>query len=386
VKCAMLASHEVHLRRIDLVDNKLPSLLFVSKALRNTEFHVTKRDTDFRIGLGTVGDSSVLHSCTDIRFETDLDANLAVFAEDVAPLVQTDHLVVHPYEWGQIEERKQAERASIERQLRRRFPVALEALNTLRRGCRVALFQQSVSSRVFVNHLQAGQLDKGLDVNDHLDELFASDDTPFLFGAFSDLSLATFTGDADIEYTVSDDSGQSVSGVFRNGYHRLRFIDRLSERQILIQKTIGDGWSLETDALLASFEFLYSDNYRMAVFNAAAVLEYAANHFWKCKYQKLMSGSPEENKQAARLKQLMDKARKPGDDALTRKLRIAIPTFVDTELVDDGTIERCVDAWRMRNTRLAHILKDAPAEITSTEAWSAVSSIHVLVAALLKAL
>jgi hypothetical protein len=120
----------------------------------------------------------------------------------------------------------------------------------------------------------------GLGVDHSLTERFSGSDTVFLLGAFGNLSLSSFNGNADIEYRVTDSSGKIYEGVFKNGYKRLHSPSKLARKWDVIQELLDNGWPVQTNALLASLEFLYSDDYRMAVFNAATLLELAVVQFW----------------------------------------------------------------------------------------------------------
>lgn len=374
-----MTKQKVHLRRIDLVDKKLPLFLHIAQSVFATGFRIVHNDIVFRMCLGAQEDSSGLHSYTDIRFEADFNIDFSLFDQQIPLLVQTPSFTIQSMEHAELEQRKQEERVQLKKQLRDLLPVVVEAFNVFRRACRIARFHKSISGRVLVQNIKDGQSYRGLDVSDQLDELFDSDDTVFLFAAFSDISITAFTGDADIEYTVHREPAQPLTGVFKNGYHGLRSINEFIENPVLVQDTIDKGWSIETEALLASFEFLYSNNYRMAVFNAATVLELVVNRFWEAKEQQLRLGEREEMEHAARLARKLGRKPKTGT-ALERKLNVVVPEFVDKDLVDDGTIKRCVDAWNIRNNSIAHIL--GAEEITSGAAWSAVSAITKMVTSL----
>ncbi len=378
----MKTKYEVHLRRIDYTNNKLPLFLIFARDKLNTRFQVTKDNVAFQFSLGMTAASPELHSYTDIQFETDLDANLVIFEQEVPPIIETEHLKLESPEGVELKRLKEAERTKIETQLANLFPLVLEAFNTFRRSCRIALYRESVQGRILVQNIQASQRYRGVEVNHSLENDFAHDDTEFLFGAFADLGLCTFTGEADIEYSVRSTSGQVLTGVFRNGYKGLHSVNRFPEKLDVIQGLIDDGWSIEADALLASLEFLYSDNYRMAVFNAATILEFALVRFWENKRKQLESGSRQEREKAASLERRMKAEKGEYKDVVERILGIVLPEFIEQLLVTDGTLNRCAEAWSTRNKRLAHLVESR--QVTSTQAWNAVSSIICLVDALAK--
>jgi hypothetical protein len=137
---------------------------------------------------------------------------------------------VYSKEHDDLENIKKEERQRVEEQLKTLFPMILNVVNTFRRACRIALYQDSVAGRILVQNILASHEYLGTNVSQSLREDFNSNDTEFLFGAFADLSLTSFTGDAIIEYTIRNSSGQTISGVFNNGYKGLHSIDRFSEK------------------------------------------------------------------------------------------------------------------------------------------------------------
>ncbi len=281
----------------------------------------------------------------------------------------------------ELKKAKEAEHAKLEKQIRDQFPSVLQAFNTFRRACRVALFGESVLGRILSQNIRASQLHWGTGNDLFPAEYFGGSDTEFLFGAFTDLSLSSLTGDADIEYRVSNASGQVHEGVFKNEYGGLRSPDRFSQKLDEIQDLLDKGWSIETDALLTSLEFLYSDNYGMAVFNAATVLELVVVHFWEEKKKQLGAGSRQDQERLARLDREMDKSNY--STKVEKILRIALPQFIDSDLVSSGCLDRCIDAWNIRNKKLAHLYERVregqQTRVTSSEAWNAVASIFALI-------
>ena len=120
-----------------------------------------------------------------------------------------------------------------------------------------------------------------------------------------------------------------------------------------IQYLIDNGWSIEDDVLLMSLEFLYSDNYRMAVFNAATLLELVLLKFWELKFSQLQSGSQQEQEKVAHLERELKKSNYTTQ--VEKILRIVIPEFINPNFINDGSLERCVIAWNIRNEKLGHL-------------------------------
>jgi hypothetical protein len=344
----MSSAYKVYLKRIDLVDRKLPLFCLVAKSKLDTKFTVERNGTVFQLSLGLTEDLPEIYAYTEIQFEADLD-----------PV---------------------AEQAELEERVRSLLPLAREAVNAFRAACRVALFRESVAGRILVENIQAKQRHWGVEVNHSLAEYFSGSDTEFLFGAFANLSFSSFTGDADIAYCVTTPAGESYEGVFKNGYRGLRSPDRFRQKLDAVQDLLDNGWAVETDILLASLEFLYADNYRMAVFNAATILELAVVQFWEEKKRLLNAGARQDKEKAAKLDRDMDESRYP--TKVEKIIRIVLPEFVEQDLVAGGALDRCVAAWEIRNKRLAHLYEKVKegkqTQVTASEAWNAVASIITL--------
>lgn len=64
-------------------------------------------------------------------------------------------------------------------------------------------------------------------------------------------------------------------------------------------------------------------------------------------------------------------------------LRIVFPEFIEQRLISNGTLERCIEAWNIRNDKLAHVYKakkeGKTTEVTSSEAWDSVASVSALI-------
>lgn len=381
----MSTRHRIHLRRIDLVDRKLPFFCLTARVADGdqfgAEFTVEEQDIIFRLRLGlTENLPHALYAHTDIQFDVELDVDLTLFDKEIRPVVDSGGLRIESAESVELRRLQEAERAMLEQQLRDLFPLALKALNRFRRACRVALFRNSVAGRMLAWRIQAAQRYRGSEPDHSLDDFFQGHDTEFLFGAFADLNLTSFTGDANIEYQVCDPSDHTQTGVFKNGYEGLRSTDRLPERLNQIQELIDTGWSIETEVLLSSLEFLYSGNYRMAVFTAATALELVVVQFWEDAKRSLEKGCRSEQEKRYRLQREMKAA---DYDKVESILRVALPEFLDHDFAVSGTLDQCAAAWSIRNERLAHLYSLASAggalEVTPAEAWDAVSSIFALV-------
>ena len=382
----MSAKHKIHLRRIDYVNRKLPLFCFIAKNKLNKKFRVEKGGIVFQLELGLTEDSPNWYSYTDIHFEAELDTDLALFEQEIPLIVDSDNLKIVSAEGAELERAKEAERAKLEEQLRDLFPLALQSLNTFRRACKVALFRESVEGRILVQNIQASQLHWGTEVHHPLAEYFAGNDTEYLFGAFAELSLSSFTGDAVLEYRVSNAPGQVLEGTLNIGYSRLRSPDRLPQKSDEIQQLIRESWPITDDVLLTSLEFLYSDNYRMAVFNATIILELVVIQFWEEKKKQLSEGGREDQEKLYGLKRKMDDS--GYSTSLEKILRIVLPEFIDRDLLASGSLDRCADAWDIRNKRLAHLYRQVKegkeTQITSTEAWNTVGSIIALIDSIAK--
>jgi hypothetical protein len=279
VDLIMPDKYQIHLRRIDIVDKKSPIFFMLTRNITEPKFVVTRDNIEFTLSFGVTDDYLAY---TDIEFEVNLDVTLDIFERQI-PSVHLGSVEIVPTEAQKLKDLKNTEQNKIEEQLRDLFPLTLEALNSFRTSCRMALFRESVAGDILAQNIQLGLQNLGIPINQDLQELFEGNDTEFLFGAFVNLNLSSFSGDANIEYTVSDKSGHSITGLFSNGYKGLRSVDRFPEKLAEIQKLIDEGWTITDEVLLSSLEFLYSDNYRMAVFNAATVLELVVIQFWEDK-------------------------------------------------------------------------------------------------------
>lgn len=373
----MIDKHSIMLRRIDYTNRKLPVFLLNGKDKLGFKFRVMEDGTEYLLDLGMTED----HSYTDIRFEAGLEINLDLFEIDIPPILKTEHVIFQSAESVKHENLKIAERSKAEKQVKALFPSVLKAFNRFRRACRIALFRGSVAGHVLAHNIRDSELYRGLQVDHDLESLISDDDTDVLFGAFANLSPTTFLGDADIQYSITNQSGQKLNGVFKNGYHGLHSTSRWTERQEKIQSLINTGWYIEEDVILASLEFLFSGNYRMAVFNAATVLELSVVNFWEEKQKQLAAGSRQDQERVARLEREFKDKSKKGITTVEKILSIALPEFVEQSLITDGTLDHCIQAWAARND-MAHLYKltdeGKQQDISVDDAWSAVSSIVAL--------
>ena len=378
MKAVSMPKYDIYLKRIDLVDRKLPFFLIFRRDKLNRSFQVLEANAIFDLRFGIIDDSPNMYSFMEIHFETELTIDIDIFEREIPLIGNTERVRIESAERADLRRQKEAERSNIESQLKATFPLVLETVNTLRRACRIALIRESVAGRILSTNIQASQEYWGVDVNHSLSELFGGNDTEFLLGAFADISLTAFNGDADIEYRVSDKAGgHAFNGVFKNGYHRLRSTDLFSQKVTNIQNLINNGWPIEDDILLLSLEFLCAGNYRMAVFNAATLLELVVLKFWEDKSSQLRSGSREEQEKVALLEKELKRSK---ENTVKKMLEIVIPKFIKQDLINDGTIDRCISAWDVRNKKLAHLymqVKDKKEpSISAREAWNLVSSIY----------
>ncbi len=374
----MTTIYKVFLKRIDLVDKKL--FLFPKKEL-DRKFKVKRNNIVFEISLGLTENLPNIYAHTNIEFEAELDTNLALFEKEIPLIVDSEYLKIESTENVELKESKEAERIKLEEQLRDLFPIVLEAFNTFRSACKVALYKESVTGRILTRNIQDSQIYWGIEPDTSLEDHFSGNDTEYLFDAFANLSLTSFTGDADIMYRVSNEEGKVYEGVFKNGYKGLHSVNRFFENLDKIQNLVEQSWSIETEVLLGSLEFLYSDNYRMAVFNAATILELIVKRFW-------LERLDEDTRKKLRPKiksyqNEIEKKEKYKPDQVNYIIGAVLPDYLDKELVASGCLGRCITAWNLRNSRLAHMYKQAKdgqqIEVTRKEAWSAVASIFDLV-------
>jgi hypothetical protein len=373
--------YEVHLQRIEY-DYKLPLFLMHAREKLDTKFQVVKGNVTFQFSLGMKKDLERWNSYTDIHFEIDFDANFGIFEQEVPLFINYGLVKIESPEGLKLKNLKNKERANIESQLINLFPLVLEAYNTFRRAFRIALYEESVAGLILVQNIQDRQRHLGLKLDHSLNDDFSRDDTEFIFSAFCNLSYCSFACEAVIEYNVRSTSGQIVSGVFQDLNKGIPSLNRFKEKIDVIQELIDNECSIKTEVLLASLEFLYSDNYRMAIFNAATILENELNEFWKIKKQQLLLGSILERKKVESFEHSMKSKKMKYKAKVEKIIRIVLPDYVEQDLVNDGTLDRCVDAWYIRNDTLAHLNKNIP--LTSIDAWSAVSSIIHLIDALEK--
>lgn len=372
-----MPKYHINLKRIDLIDRKLPFFILFKTDKFNKSFQILNKDTLFNIRFGIIENLPQIHSFTEIDFETEWKIDLAIFEREIPLIVDTEQLQIKSIERVNLENQKETEKNNIENQLRTTFPLVLEAVNTLRRACKIALFKESIAGRMLATNIRANQEYRGGEVNHSLIKLFYNNDAEFLFGAFADISLIAFSGDADIEYKISDKDEHVLSGVIKNGYRGLRSTNLLMHKLTDIQNLINEGWPIEEDVLLSSLEFLCAGNYKMAVFNAATLLELVVVKFWEDKNFQLSSGDRKEREKAASLERALKKSKKT---VVEKILEIVIPDFINPNLIKDGTVNRCITAWKVRNEKLAHlhiqVEEKTESDISAEEAWNLVSSIY----------
>ena len=371
----MIDKYNILLRRIDYTNQKLLVFLLPRSDKLVSKFRITEGDTEYWLHSGLTEDNSY----TDIEFKAGLEVNLDLFEVDGPPIYKIGRSTIKSAERVEFENLKTAEQKKVEEQIKVLFPSVLKAFNRFRRACRIALFRESVAGRISTHQIRDGQLHQGKKVDHELEKLFASDDTDVLFGAFADISPIVFLGDADIQYTITDQSEKILKGVFKNGYHGLHSTNRWLERQEQIQSLIDNHWSIEDDVILASLEFLCSGNYRMAIFNAATVLELKVIEFWEEKRKQLAGGSRQDQEKMELLERKISKSKYQTN--LEKILRIVFPEFAEQSLIDNGTLDRCVQAWVSRN-EMSHLYKltkeGGQHDVDTDKAWSAVSSIVAL--------
>ncbi len=99
--------------------------------------------------------------------------------------------------------------------------------------------------------------------------------------------------------------------------------------------------------------------------------------FWEDKSSQLRSGSREEQEKVALLERELKRSK---ENTVKKMLEIVIPKFIKQDFINDGTIDRCITAWDVRNEKLAHLymqVKDKKEpSISAREAWNLVSSIY----------
>ena len=119
----------------------------------------------------------------------------------------------------------------------------------------------------------------------------------------------------------------------------------------------------------------------MAIFIAATVLECAVVKFWEAKQKRLEQGNREEKETLYRLTRKM-KGQLEKTTHLEKLLKVIIPEFVSCALLESRSLGQCLEAWNIRNTRIAHFPEAIGADwswrVTATEAWSAVAGIFAL--------
>jgi hypothetical protein len=377
----------VCLKRIDHVNWKLAWFCHYIEALAKdkvgAEFVVKKDGLTFQLSLGLTEDSPGPSSHLHIQFEADFEADFSVFDKAIPPIEESDGVLYESAERIGIQKARNVEQAKLETQLERVYPSIVGAVNQFFSACKLALLKHALDGRIILRNIQATQSHKGLKVDPFSDSVFLKNsDAEFLFGAFADLNIVSFRGDARIEYSITDQvSGLTCKGSFPGSYGELGVPGRFPEKFDKIQRLIDEGWSIESEIMMESLDFLCSENYRMAVFTAATILELVVIQFWEAMQRKLEVGNREDQKQKFRLERKMKES--DCSSHIEKIIRVVLPEFVRQDHIHGGNLDRCVEAWNMRNNRLAHLYGRVSSEesvsVSTREAWDTVTSIWYVV-------
>ena len=259
---------------------------------------------------------------------------------------------------------------SITTQVRGLLPLVSEAINEVREAIKLELFSDAIQLDFLVHSILAGQRHRDWTEGQITPDF---DDAAYLFAAFPGRGVARLTQETNIKFSISNNVGESFNGVLEN-VRKSRSQEHLVSRLSSIQERLASGWSVKESALLSAIELLYSDNYRLAVFNAAAYFEAQVLTLYENRNQA-------DNRNAALLERKLRDYKKSTKVGHTQAVIQAIlPSFLSEEIVSSGALQRSLDAWIIRNKAIAHLhLQESNKKLTRNEAWDMVVSIYQVV-------
>lgn len=384
--------------RVDEVENReLAVFLFTSglssEANANFEeepatFSLSHNGIEFDVALGIERSLGELTAYTVLEFDAPLDCDLSVFDASPSPSVvpgrkrpgssiaavryfgDQDESHLFTEEDLRIEAEQEAEAAQIDSKIHDLFPTIAEVISRIREAARLELFTDAIRWDFLIESIKTVQRNKQVAMAE-MDPFF--DDAAYLFSAFRPKGAARFPQDSNVHYVLEDTEGRSFEGVIRNtrtGKSPVLFANSVNA----IQERIDNPGSIQDRILLAACEFLYADDFRMAVFNAATVLELTLVRAYESDVNAM-------SREAAKIEHEVADYKKSNKVPHTvALLRVYAPKNLSPSRDWRPLIDRCVDAWNYRDKTVAHLTTPQRTnQLSRTEAWEMVVSVSAII-------
>lgn len=326
----------------------------------------TEDDAHFKLGLGV--DENYEYAYISLDFEHPLKVDLTIFDETTMPDIERGNFTLWSPEARAILDSQESQRKKATEEIRSLFPLVARAVNRFNEACRLTLYQDAINYDFVAHDLEtSGVRFTVLPQGDPVGK--EPDDAVSLFAAFPSRGAVRLAQEVDIKYRVEDNSGRVIDGFIRNS-RRLVSPGRFGKYLDNIQKRLCDHWTVQDGVLLAAVEYLYGDNYRMAVFNAVTVLELVVTGF----YESLASESDAKRQKLKRdAENYKNKHKVP---LWLAKLKITLPKYLCEKFDRSGNLDHCLEAWYYRDKTVAHLITSERDRILSQhEAWSMIVSI-----------
>ena len=378
-----------------LLAPSLSALLETEDTPLTPRFAFTLDAIPIGLELGLSHEGNEVRAYTRLDFDYPLQADLALLSKKPSPQVvvggeadsirpggdvasvhydgDSDTARLYSQQDQDLLDAQEAEAVAIDGRVRSLLPLVSRALGTFRAAVRLELYRDAVKWDFLVHSIILGQRHRGWEEAHLSPDL---DEAAFLFAAFPSRGAPRLTQETDVSYELASPDGLSHSGILRNSRSG-QSPKRFAESFPAIQRRLDSTWSPKDSVILSAVEQLYSDDYRMAVFNAAVFFESEIRAF----YEGLVRpASPD----AVRLqRKLAVYKRKEHLDHTEAIARLIIPRFINAELVSSGALQRAINAWTIRNQVAAHLTTPRAAEpITREAAWAMVVSVTQIVEAL----
>ena len=101
-----MPKYSIHLKRIDLVDKKLPFFLIFKKDIFKTNFKVSNSNTIFKFHLGVTDNLPAIYSYTDIQFEANITTDIGIFERIIPLIVDSERVKIETAEWVELRSKK----------------------------------------------------------------------------------------------------------------------------------------------------------------------------------------------------------------------------------------------------------------------------------------
>jgi len=378
-----------------LLAPSLSALLETEDSPLTPRFVLTLDAIPIGLELGLRHEGNKARAYTRLDFDYPLQADLALLSKKPSPRVvvggeadsirpggdvasvhydgDSDTAQLYSQQDQDLLDAQEAEAVAIDGQVRSLLPLVSRALSAFREAVRLELYRDAIKWDFLVHSIILAQRHRGWEEAHLSPDL---DEAAFLFAAFPSRGAPRLTQETDVFYELASPDGLSHSGILRNSRSG-QSPKRFTESFPAIQGRLDSTWSPKDAVILSAVEQLYSDNYRMAVFNAAVFFESEITAF----YEGLVRPASAEAMGLER--RLADYKRKEHLGHTEAIARLIIPEFINPELVSSGALQRAIDAWNIRNQVAAHLTTPRVAEpITREAAWAMVVSVTQIVEAL----